>query len=102
MENSELAWGAPRAIATISPSFDPTIGIVVCIPCFRRPDHLRRTLQSLVDQRTDRRFAIVMIENDASTCGSVPVQRIPPERKTVRSLRRRAAPGKLPGDQRGI
>jgi GT2 family glycosyltransferase len=73
MENSELARGAPRAIATMSPSLDPTIGIVICIPCFRRPDHLRRTLQSLVDQRTDRRFAIVMVENDASACGSVPV-----------------------------
>jgi GT2 family glycosyltransferase len=73
MENSELVRGAPRAIAAMSPSLDPTIGIVVCIPCFRRPDHLRQTLQSLVDQRTDRRFAVVMVENDASACGSVPV-----------------------------
>ena len=75
MENSELARGAPRAIAMMSPSLDSTIGIVVCIPCFRRPEHLRRTLQSLVDQRTDRRFAVVMVENDASACGSVPVAR---------------------------
>ena len=73
MENSELTRGSPRAIAMMSASLDPTIGIVVCIPCFRRPEHLRQTLQSLVDQRTDRRFAVVMVENDASTCGSVPV-----------------------------
>ena len=73
MEHSELTRGAPRAIAMMSPSLDPTIRIVVCIPCFRRPDHLRQTLRSLVEQRTDRRFAVVMVENDASTCGSVPV-----------------------------
>jgi GT2 family glycosyltransferase len=62
-----------RAIVMMSPALDSTIRIVVCIPCFRRPDHLRKTLRSLVDQRTDRRFAVVMVENDASTCGSVPV-----------------------------
>ena len=73
MENSEPTRGAPRAIVAMSPSLDPTIRIVVCIPCFRRPEHLRQTLQSLADQRTDRRFAIVMVENDASACGSVPV-----------------------------
>jgi GT2 family glycosyltransferase len=73
MENSEPGRGVSRAIAAMSPALDPMIGIVVCIPCFRRPDHLRKTLQSLVDQRTDRRFAVVMAENDASACGSVPV-----------------------------
>jgi GT2 family glycosyltransferase len=73
MENSERERDTSRAIATMSRSLDPTIGIVVCIPCFRRPEHLRKTLQSLVDQRTDRRFAVVMVENDASACGSVPV-----------------------------
>jgi GT2 family glycosyltransferase len=73
MENSELTRDGSRAIAMMSPSLDPTIGIVVCIPCFRRPDHLRQTLQSLVDQRSDRRFAVVLVENDAASCGSVPV-----------------------------
>ncbi|MGA2055049.1 MAG: glycosyltransferase [Bradyrhizobium sp.] len=73
MENSDLTPESGRAIASMSPSLDPAIGIVVCIPCFRRPEHLRQTLQSLVDQRTDRRFAVVMVENDASACGSVPV-----------------------------
>jgi GT2 family glycosyltransferase len=73
MENSDLARGASRAIGAMSPSLDPTIGIVVCIPCFRRPEQLRQTLQSLADQRTDRRFAVVMVENDAAACGSVPV-----------------------------
>ena len=63
----------PRAIASMSPSLDPTIETVVCIPCFRRPEHLRQTLQSLADQRTDRRFAVIAVENDASACGSVPV-----------------------------
>ena len=64
---------AARAWAAASRSLDPSIGIVVCIPCFRRPQHLRLTLESLADQRTDRRFAVVIVENDASACGSVPV-----------------------------
>jgi GT2 family glycosyltransferase len=62
-----------RAIVAVSPSLDPLIGTVVCIPSFRRPQHLRRTLQSLADQRTHRRFAVVIVENDAMRCASVPV-----------------------------
>ena len=62
-----------RAIVVTSSALDLSIGIVVCVPCFRRPQHLRRTLESLADQRTDRRFAVVLVENDASGCGSVPV-----------------------------
>ena len=62
-----------RARAATSPSLDLSIRTVVCIPCFRRPQHLRLTLGSLAGQRTDRRFAIVIVENDALACGSVPV-----------------------------
>jgi glycosyltransferase involved in cell wall biosynthesis len=62
-----------RALAASSPTLDPSIEIVVCIPSFRRPQHLRLTLQSLADQRTSRRFAVVIVENDASKCESVPV-----------------------------
>ena len=62
-----------RAWAATSPSLDLSIGTVVCIPCFRRPQHLRLTLNSLAGQRTDRRFAVVIVENDALACGSVPV-----------------------------
>jgi GT2 family glycosyltransferase len=62
-----------RALAASSPGLDPSIEVVVCIPCFRRPQHLRLTLASLASQRTERRFAVVIVENDASGCGSVPV-----------------------------
>ena len=62
-----------RAWAATSPSLDLSVGTVVCIPCFRRPQHLRLTLSSLAGQRTDRRFAVVIVENDALACGSVPV-----------------------------
>jgi len=71
--STSVTKGVPRAIAAASHSLDPSIGIVVCVPCFRRPQHLRRTLQSLAEQHTVRRFAVVMVENDASECGSVPV-----------------------------
>jgi GT2 family glycosyltransferase len=64
---------ALRAMAAVSDSLDRSIEIVVCIPSFRRPQHLRLTLQSLADQRTSRRFAVVIVENDAASCGSVPV-----------------------------
>ncbi|MGL4489046.1 MAG: glycosyltransferase family 2 protein, partial [Rhizobiaceae bacterium] len=41
------------------------VDVVVTIPTYKRPDHVLRTLQSVKDQKTDRRFAIILIENDA-------------------------------------
>ena len=73
MENTDAKPQAARALAAMSPALDPSIEIVVCIPCFRRPHYLRQTLESLARQRTDRRFAVVMVENDASRSESVPV-----------------------------
>ena len=48
-----------------SPALDGSIGHVVTVPTFRRPDQLRETLASIVAQRFDRPFAIVVMENDA-------------------------------------
>jgi GT2 family glycosyltransferase len=62
-----------RSLATTSRDLDLTVDIVVCIPSFRRPQHLRRTLQSLAEQQTRRRFAVVVVENDAAKCEAVPV-----------------------------
>ena len=63
-----------RALAAMSPALDPaSIGVVVCIPCYRRPQHLRQTLESLANQRTHHGFAVVMVENDAQRSESVPV-----------------------------
>src|SRR5258707_11315236 len=62
-----------RELAATSGPLDPSIEIVVCIPSFRRPRHLRLTLASLANQRTDRRFAVVVVENDAAKRESVPV-----------------------------
>ncbi|WP_436213107.1 glycosyltransferase family 2 protein [Bradyrhizobium sp. LjRoot220] len=74
METADTMPNAARALAAISPDLDPfSIGIVVCIPCFRRPRHLRQTLESLASQRTSHRFAVVMVENDALRSESVPV-----------------------------
>jgi GT2 family glycosyltransferase len=73
MEIPDTMPHASRALAAISGSLDSSIGTVICIPCFRRPQHLRLTLESLAGQRTDRRFAVVMVENDALASGSVPV-----------------------------
>ena len=62
-----------RELVATSGPLDPSIDVVVCIPSFRRPQHLGLTLDSLVNQRTDRRFAVVLVENDASRRESVPV-----------------------------
>jgi glycosyltransferase involved in cell wall biosynthesis len=62
-----------REVVATSPSLDRSAEVVVCIPCFRRPQHLRLTLQSLANQRTHRRFAVVIVENDAVRRESVPV-----------------------------
>jgi GT2 family glycosyltransferase len=71
--SSEAAPTALRAMAATSDSLDQSLETVVCIPSFRRPQHLRLTLQSLANQRTSRRFAVVIVENDAASCESVPV-----------------------------
>jgi GT2 family glycosyltransferase len=62
-----------RELVAASPELVPTIATVVCIPAFRRPQHLRLTLDSLVAQRTDRRFAVVVVDNDARERGSARV-----------------------------
>ncbi len=63
----------PRELVATSVALDSTIGIVVCIPSFRRPQHLRLTLQSLVQQRTSRRFAVVVVDNDSTHRAGVSV-----------------------------
>src|ERR1700724_943120 len=73
MEGSNTMPHTSRALVATSRSLDPSIATVICIPCFRRPQHLRLTLESLAGQRTDRRFAVVIVENDAVGRESVPV-----------------------------
>jgi len=72
MEASEMPASSP-SLATTSHDLDLAVGIVVCIPSFRRPQHLRRTLQSLAEQQTKRRFAVVVVDNDAMKCEGAPV-----------------------------
>lgn len=49
-----------------SPGLDPAaVEAVVTVPTFRRPEQVLLTLASLEAQRTTRRFAVVVMENDA-------------------------------------
>lgn len=73
MQATDTAPSALRALAAMSHGLNASVPIVVCIPCFRRPQMLRRTLESLANQRTDHAFAVVMVENDALRSESVPV-----------------------------
>lgn len=41
------------------------IDCVVVMPTFRRPDHLLATLRSILAQNTARRFAVIVVENEA-------------------------------------
>lgn len=41
------------------------IDVVVTLPTFKRPQQVLATLESLRQQETDRRFAIILIENEA-------------------------------------
>src|SRR5690348_6215537 len=60
-----------RQVGAVSAALDRSVGVVVCVPSFRRPQHLRLTLRSLAAQRTSRRFAVVIIENDATDCAGL-------------------------------
>ena len=56
----------PVTIELRSP--DHPVGEVECVvvvPTFRRPDHLRKTLASLAEQKTSRRYAVIVVENEA-------------------------------------
>lgn len=50
--STELAV-ADRAWVTTSPALDCSVETVICIPSFRRPKHLRLTLESVAAQRTE-------------------------------------------------
>jgi len=57
---------AAISIVARSTGLDPeAIEIVVTVPTFRRPDQVLATLASVRNQKTKRRFAIVLIENEA-------------------------------------
>lgn len=66
MENLDLIPEAPRVPIASSIAPDPAVRAVVCIPTFRRPEHLRKTLDSLVAQRTRHPFAVVVVENEVA------------------------------------
>ncbi|MCP1198561.1 glycosyltransferase family 2 protein [Notoacmeibacter sp. MSK16QG-6] len=38
--------------------------VIVTVPTYKRPDHLLKTLQSLRDQKTSRRYAVIVMENE--------------------------------------
>lgn len=50
----------------VSDDITRTVEAVVCIPTFRRPDWLERTLQSVLEQQTPFLFAIVVVDNDGA------------------------------------
>jgi GT2 family glycosyltransferase len=51
----------------ISPKLNASmVEIAVVIPTFKRPEHLEKTLTSLAQQQTQKRFAVVVVENHAA------------------------------------
>src|SRR5690242_10176031 len=66
MHSFELDPETPRALLARSDELDRAVEAVICVPTFRRPQHLRKTLESLVAQQPARRFAVVIVDNDAA------------------------------------
>jgi GT2 family glycosyltransferase len=61
-----LQKDGPVSIAGRSPGLVPaTVEVVVTVPTFRRPEQLLATLESLRMQETVRRFAVIVMENEA-------------------------------------
>jgi len=57
---------AAVSIVARSPGLDiEAIECVVTLPTFRRPELLMETLRSLIGQQTSRRFAVIVMDNDA-------------------------------------
>lgn len=62
---NQLPKNVAVSIVARSPGLDAAqIEVAVTLPTFRRPDHLLKTLASLRAQRTERRFAVIVMEND--------------------------------------
>jgi GT2 family glycosyltransferase len=66
LDISDLDVTGSRTLVASSAAADAAVEAVVCIPTFRRPEHLRKTLQSLLAQCTTRCFAVVIVENDSA------------------------------------
>ncbi|RUM99064.1 glycosyltransferase [Pseudaminobacter arsenicus] len=57
------------SIAGKTPGLDcDAIEAVVTVPTFKRPQQLLATLESLRAQQTQRRFAVIVMENEAEAC----------------------------------
>ncbi|MET0576432.1 MAG: glycosyltransferase [Mesorhizobium sp.] len=56
----------PISSVTVSPALQAeTVEVVVTLPTFKRPRQVLETLQSLAQQQTVRRFAVIVIENES-------------------------------------
>ncbi|MBV9304938.1 MAG: glycosyltransferase [Acidobacteriaceae bacterium] len=54
-----------------------SIEISVVVPTYRRPDHLKRTLLSCIEQRNlERKFEIIVVDNDENASARTTVQTI--------------------------
>src|SRR5918994_384232 len=61
-----LQKDGPVSITGRSPGLVPeAVEAVVTVPTFRRPEQLLATLESLRQQETARRFAVIVMENEA-------------------------------------
>lgn len=53
-------------LVTETPGLDRSmVDIVVTIPTYKRPEHVLKTLASVMSQQSTRRFAVILMENDS-------------------------------------
>ncbi|WP_312030673.1 glycosyltransferase [Methylosinus sp. H3A] len=78
---------------------ESNVAAVVCVPTFRRPTHLEKTLASLAHQAEGVNFAVVVVENDSERREGKVVADAFLKSGALRGVCRRATTGKLQGDQ---
>ena len=66
MQRPRPAPPGPTDIEIVLSTAGPAPRVVVVIPTFRRPDHLRLTLGSVLRQADAPAFAVVVMDNDAA------------------------------------
>ena len=107
MEAADTTPHAPALVSRPGGDFararSASIGIVVCIPCFRRPQHLRQTLELLANSA--HRPSLCRGHGRERRAAAARAFRSPPNSwrpANFPGLRGRAAAGQLPRDQRRV
>jgi len=49
---------------------------IICIPTYKRPNYLKKNLSSILNQSIDRKFEIIVVDNDVNRSGELSVNQM--------------------------